>query len=34
MSNYYSIKNRVKINAKKWKDKEIDNLLQKKKTWN
>jgi SOS response regulatory protein OraA/RecX len=31
MSNYYSIKNRVKINAKKWKDKEIDNLLQKKK---
>ena len=31
MSNYYSIKNKVKINAKKWKDKEIDNLIQKKK---
>jgi len=31
MSNYYSIKNRVKINAKKWKDKEIDILLQKRK---
>jgi len=31
MSNYYSIKNRVKINAKKWKDKEIDCLLQKRK---
>ena len=31
MSNYYSIKNKVKINAKKWKNKEIDNLLQIKK---
>ena len=30
MSSYNSIKNKVKINAKKWKDKEIDKLIQKK----
>jgi hypothetical protein len=31
MSNYYSIKNKVKINAQKWKNKEIDKLIQLKK---
>lgn len=28
MSNYFSIKNKVKINANKWKSKEVDKLLQ------
>ena len=31
MSNYNSIKNKVKISAKKWKDKEIDKLIEKRK---
>ena len=31
MSNYYSIKNKVKINAQKWKNKEIDKLIELKK---